>query len=145
MKSYELTPARRVVNAMITGAIRIGIALPGTYLLTTIGRKTGKAYTTPVALVEREGKRWLVAPYGVVNWVRNARAAGEVMLTRQGKTETLRIEPASADESGAILKAYVHQQPTTEPFFAAKPDSPPEAFAAEAASHPVFRLLPKQA
>ncbi len=141
-KAYELTPVRRLVNSLISGAIRLGIGLPGTYLLTTRGRKTGKSYTTPVALVEQGGERWLVAPYGEVNWVRNARAAGQVMLMRQGKTEVMRIEQIGAAESGPILKAYLRQQPTTRPYFAAAPAAPEAAFAAEAADHPVFRLIP---
>ncbi len=115
------------------------------YLLTTHGRKTGKLYTTPVALVEQDSARWLVAPYGEVNWVRNARAAGEVTLMRQGKTEVLGFQQISAAESGPILKAYIRQQPTTKPYFDAQTNSPPEAFAAEANKHPVFRLVPKPA
>src|SRR5664279_4745524 len=138
-KPYELNSMRRLVNVLISGAIRLGINLPGTYLLTTRGRKTGKSYTTPVALVEQSGERWLVAPYGEVNWVRNARAAGEVALTRQGKTEVMLIEQVDAAASAPILKAYVKQQPTTQPYFDARPDSPPDAFAAEASQHPVFR------
>lgn len=141
-KPYELTTGRRIINVLISGAIRIGLAVPHTYLLTTRGRKTGKTYTTPVALVEQQGERWLVAPYGEVNWVRNARAAGEVALTRGGKTETLHIEPVAASDSGAILKAYVNQQPITQPFFDASPDAPPEAFTSEAVRHPVFHLVP---
>ncbi len=141
-KPYQLTSIRRLINVLITGAIRLGIGLPGTYLLTTRGRKTGNSYATPVALVERNGERWLVAPYGEVNWVRNARAAGNVALTRKGRTETMRIQQVGAAESGPILKAYVHQQPTTQPYFDARPDAPPEAFAMEAARHPVFRLVP---
>lgn len=141
-QSYHLTPIRCFVNTLVAGAIRLGIGLPHTYLLTTRGRKTGKAYTTPVALIEQGGERWLVAPYGEVNWVRNARAAGAVTLTRGSHTEILHIEPVAAADSGWILKAYVHQQPITRPYFAAPPDAPPEAFASEAANHPVFHLVP---
>jgi deazaflavin-dependent oxidoreductase (nitroreductase family) len=52
------------------------------HLLTTRGRKTGRARTTPVILVQQDKQRWLVAPYGAVSWVLNARAAGRVTLRR---------------------------------------------------------------
>ena len=54
-----------------------GLAGGHTYVLAVRGRKSGKRYETPVSLIEN-GERWLVAPYGEVAWVRNARAAGEV-------------------------------------------------------------------
>ena len=142
-KTYQLTPMTRLVNSFIKGVLRLGLGLPNTYLLTTRGRKSGKLYTTPVALVEQNGERWLVAPYGEVNWVKNARAAGEVTLTRKGKNEVLHVQPINVNESGWILKAYVRQQPITQPYFDARPESPDAAFTAEAARHPVFKLIPK--
>ena len=48
------------------------------HLLTVRGRKSGLPRTTPVNLIEYQGRRWLVAPYREVAWVRNVRAAGEV-------------------------------------------------------------------
>jgi deazaflavin-dependent oxidoreductase (nitroreductase family) len=116
-KKYETTPMIRFFNGLMGMFIRIGLGPPGIYLLTVRGRKTGKLYSTPVSPIERGGERWLVSPYGEMNWVRNARAAGEVMLTRGGKTETLEVQ-----EVGAL-----------------------EVFAAEATKHPVFRLVPKPA
>ncbi len=56
-------------------------------LLRVRGRKTGLPRTTPVSLIEHEGRRWLVAPYGEVGWVRNARAAGEAELLRGSAVE----------------------------------------------------------
>ena len=55
--------------------LRLGVSPPHTYLLTLRGRKSGHPYSTPVTLVEEAGERWLVAPFGEVGWVRNARAA----------------------------------------------------------------------
>ena len=87
-KTYRVTPIICFVNRMI----HWNIAPPRTYLLTVRGRKTGKPYSTPVTLVEEDDQRWLVAPYGQVGWLKNARAAGEVALFRCGKTETVRIQ-----------------------------------------------------
>ena len=78
---FRTGPTRRVGNAMITPLIRAGL-VPHTYLLTTRGRRTGRSHTNPVTLVEHGEQRWLVAPYGTVDWVRNARAAGRVSLRR---------------------------------------------------------------
>ena len=79
-KQYEVTGQVRLFNRLMEFMIRLGIAPKPMYVLTVKGRKSGKAYSTPVSLVEQDGKRWLVSPYGQVNWVKNARAAGEVQL-----------------------------------------------------------------
>jgi deazaflavin-dependent oxidoreductase (nitroreductase family) len=77
-KTYHLNPMRRFINRMMRTMIRLGIGPQQTYLLTVRGRKSGKPMSTPVSLVEDGSTRWIVAPYGNVNWVKNARAAGEV-------------------------------------------------------------------
>ena len=48
--------------------------------------------TTPVSVMELQGQRWLVCPYGERQWVKNARAGGEVSLTRGRRTETVAVE-----------------------------------------------------
>ena len=120
--------------------LRRGLGPSGIYLLDTRGRRTGAVRTTPVSLVQGDDGRWLVSPYGAVAWVLNARAAGAVTLRRGKHAETLPITELAAEESGAILKRYVQEQRVVRPWFDAGPDDPPQAFAAEAARHPVFRL-----
>ena len=71
--AYRLGTWRKAVNLVVRGLLRLSMSPPHTYLMTVRGRKTGRSYSTPVILVEREQKRWLVAPYGEVGWVRNAR------------------------------------------------------------------------
>ena len=136
---YRLTRARRLVNVVIRRLALLGLAGRHTYLLTVPGRSTGRLYSTPVILVEN-GERWLVAPYGDVGWVRNARAAGEVTLRRGRQTETLKIEEISPAVAAPVLREYVRRVPVTRPFFAAAVKSPLEAFEAEASRHPVFRI-----
>jgi hypothetical protein len=97
--------------------------------------------TTPVTLAEKEGQRWLVAPYGEVNWVRNARAAGHVTLTRGRHAETVPIVEFGPTERALILKEYLIHVPIVQPFFDATAASPLEAFVAEAQHHTVFRLV----
>ena len=139
-KQYQVNSRVRFVNRMMARMIRWKIAPSSTYLMTVRGRKTGKPYSTPVTLVERDGKRWLVSPYGEVNWVKNARAAGEVSLLRNGKTETLQIKELSPVESAPILKEYITAVGIVRPYFEVQPDSPLQDLEAEAPNHPVFLL-----
>ena len=139
---YTLTPLRRVINALERARIRLGIAPRHRYLLTVAGRRTGRPRTTPVGLVVNGSEQWLVAPYGEVAWVRNARAAGIVRLQRGRRHEVRSITQADPTVAGPVLKAYIALEPITRPSFEVSPDSPPSVFAAEAARHPVFRLAP---
>lgn len=140
-RQYKLTLPRRAVNVLVRSLLRAGAAPKNTYLLSVRGRKSGQVRSTPVNLVEQDGQRWIVAPYGAVNWVRNARAAGQVTLSRSGRSETARIEEIGAEKSAPILKSYVRDNAITRPYFTAAPEAPVEAFAAEATAHPVFRVL----
>jgi deazaflavin-dependent oxidoreductase (nitroreductase family) len=138
--SYRLSRTRRLINAVVTPLVRFGLAGRNTYLLTVEGRKSGRHYSTPVTLVVDGEKRWLVAPYGERNWVKNARAAGWVELNRAGKSEKVRIAELGAAEAGPVLRKYMRRNRVTRTFFDAKADAPVEAFIAEAPRHPVFRL-----
>jgi deazaflavin-dependent oxidoreductase (nitroreductase family) len=140
---FGVAPPRRVLNAVVTPLVRLGIGPANTYLLTVPGRRTGRRYTTPVTLVDHEGERWLVAPYGERNWVKNARAAGRVELRRGRVRDGVAVEELPPGERAPILRAYVDRVPTVERFFAAKRGAPEGAFAAEADGHPVFRLRPQ--
>ena len=139
-KKYQVNRQVRFVNRIMARLIRWNLAPPRTYLMTVYGRKTGQPYTTPVTLIERDGNRWLVSPYGEVSWVKNARAAGEVNLFRNGKTETLKIRKLGPQESAPILKEYITRQAVVRPYFDAQLDSSLETFEAETAQHPVFIL-----
>lgn len=139
VRRYRLGRMRRVGNAVSRVFVRAGL-LPHTYVLTTRGRKTGRERSNPVTLVEHDGRRWLVAPYGPVSWVLNARAAGRVRLTRRGTTVECTIRELPAEQAGPILKEYVHIARVTRPYFRAGPDAAAKDFAAEAGLHPVFEL-----
>jgi deazaflavin-dependent oxidoreductase (nitroreductase family) len=132
---------RRVGDAVMAGLIRLG-AVPHCFLLTTRGRITGKARTNPVTIVEHGERRWLVAPYGTVSWVHNARAAGRVRLSRGRTTGDFLVRETTPAEAGPILKEYLAITRPPRAFFAAAPGAPVEAFVAEAARHPVFELTP---
>lgn len=140
-RAYRLGAARRIVNALIRTLLRVGVGPARTYLLVTRGRTTGRLYRTPVTLVEEPPRRWLVAPYGEVGWVKNARAARQVTLERGRRAVTLRLAELGPEASAPILRRYVREVPITRSYFDAGPDAPLDAFVAEAPRHPVFELL----
>ena len=125
----------------MSALVRAGL-VPRSYLLTTQGRKTGRARINPVVPVARGGRRWLVAPYGPVSWVRNARATGRVSLARRGSSRDYTVREVSPDEAGAVLQQYVRIARAARPYFRATKNSPVEDFVAEADRHPVFELTP---
>jgi deazaflavin-dependent oxidoreductase (nitroreductase family) len=131
----------RPLALIMSALVRAGL-VPRSYLLTTHGRKTGRPRTNPVVPVEHGGRRWLVAPYGPVSWVHNARASGRVSLTRRRTTRDYTIREVPPDEAGPVLKRYVRLAPSTRPYFHATKDSPVSHFVSEADHHPVFELIP---
>lgn len=139
-KTYHVTPTIRFFNRMMKWVIWIGIAPGQMDILTVKGRKTGKTYATPVSLVQEAGKRYLVSPYGEVNWVLNARATNKVALSRKTRTEFVHIQELSAEESAPILKIYLTREKIVRPYFDVTPDSSLEDFVVEANHHPVFLI-----
>lgn len=139
VRQYRPGRSRHVENTIMSALARAGL-VPRSCLLTTRGAKTGRPRTNPVVPVELGGRRWLVAPYGPVSWVHNARAAGRVSLTRRRDTRDYAIREVPAEEAGPVLKRYVRIAPATRRYFQATLDSPVEDFVAEAARHPVFEL-----
>jgi deazaflavin-dependent oxidoreductase (nitroreductase family) len=129
----------------MSALLRVGVPAPqrSSYLMTTKGRKSGLDRTTPVNLVEDQGERWLVSPYGDVGWVHNLRANPELVLWRGRHREPMRAEEIGSTDAGPILKRYVRQVRITAPFFDVKRNDPDGAFVAEADRHPVFRLKPR--
>jgi len=128
-----------VGNAVVAALTEWGL-IPHTYVMTTRGRKTGHLHTTPVTLVQDADQKWLVAPYGPVAWVLNARAAGLVTLRRRRDVAMYSVREVSAEEAGPVLKKYLAIASATRPYFVATKDSPVADFVAEAAKHPVFAL-----
>lgn len=138
VREFRMGRADRVGNAIFSMIARVGIGPAD--LLTTRGRKTGQARTTPVILVKRGEQRWLVAPYGAVSWVLNARAAGQVTLRRGRDRRVYAVRELPPEQAGPILRHYIRIASATRPYFQAKKDAPVAEFTAEAHRHPVFEL-----
>jgi F420H(2)-dependent quinone reductase len=139
--AYRVWAIRRLLNWLVRGLLLLGLGPTRTYFHSVRGRKSGRVRRTPETLVEEGGGRWLVAPYGEVDWVRNARPSGVVTLSRGGRSETVRIVELGPKESAQVLRQYVTQVAITRPFFDVTPKLSLEAFEAEAPRHPVFRIL----
>lgn len=142
-KSYTQNLGTRLINQVFQEMTRRGLGASYRQILTVPGRKTGHLYSTPVDVMEVAGNRWLVAAYGLVSWVHNARAAGEVTLSRGARTERYKIAEASPAEAVPVLRKYLTEIRVVRPYFDAAPDAPDEALEAELLRHPVFRLVPQ--
>jgi deazaflavin-dependent oxidoreductase (nitroreductase family) len=140
-KIYQVNFAVRLSNAIVTFLIRLGVPVGPMALLTVPGRKSGELRTTPIAIDEVDGQRWLIAPFGHVNWVRNLRAAGGGTITRRGRTERIVAIELSSKDAAPVLKSAITRGPSfIKSYFDVTPESSVEEFEREASRHPVFRL-----
>lgn len=132
----------RVFNRIFGFLVGLGLGFSYNYLLQVQGRKSGKLYSTPIDLLERGGKRFLVAPRGRTQWVRNAEAAGEVTLKKGSKRERFRLRALSDQEKPEILKAYLDQfKREVQRYFPVPAGSPVESFRELLESYPAFELI----
>ena len=142
MNTLHRTFVDRLNDAFIATLLRVGVKIGTASLLTVRGRKSGQPHAVPVLVVEQDGQRWLVAPYGVVQWVRNIRVAGTATLTQGRRTEAIAVTELSAREAAPVLKQYLALQRAADiqKYFDVTKDSPVEDFEREAARHPVFKI-----
>jgi len=139
----EPTGVEKIFNRIFGFAVGLGLGFSHNYLLEVRGRKTGKLHSTPVDLLELNGKSYLVAPRGRTQWVRNAEAAGEVTLKKGSTRRKFRLAPISDADKPPILKAYLDTfKREVQTYFPIPAGSPPESFAAISGSYPAFELLP---
>jgi deazaflavin-dependent oxidoreductase (nitroreductase family) len=139
---YRKSCWRRALNSVVRPLARLGLTGPRTHLLTVPGRKSGKPWSTPVSIVRMGDTRWLVAPYGDRNWVKNARASGLVELRRGRRAERLEVRELSPEAAVPVLREYLRRNRLTRPFFEVTLASPYEEWLDEAPRHPVFELVP---
>ena len=138
-KTYRVPSFVRLANYLTTTLLRAGMKPGNMALLTVRGRKSGLPRTTPVALIEHDGQRWLIAAFGEVDWVRNLRAAGEASLKRGRHPQHIFVKELSAEEAAPILKKSLAEAPGfLLKNFDATPESPLKDFEREALNHPVF-------
>ena len=145
MDTRYVVPGRstKMFNAAVARLTKLGISVWGSRVLYVRGRSTGEWRSTPVNLLTFNGERYLVAPRGTTQWVRNLRAAdgrGELHLGR-------RVEPFSATELGDgakpdVLRAYLKRWKMEIGVFfnGVGPDASEEKLREIAPGYPVFRI-----
>jgi deazaflavin-dependent oxidoreductase (nitroreductase family) len=136
------TAGERVFNRVFGFLVGIGLGFSYNYLLQVRGRKSGRLYSTPIDLLELGGKRFLVAPRGRTQWVRNAEAAEEVTLKKGRVRQRFRLRPIPAADKPEILKAYLDNfSGAVQRYFPVPAGSPAHAFADLTQSYPAFELI----
>jgi deazaflavin-dependent oxidoreductase (nitroreductase family) len=138
----EPSSVEKIFNRLFGFLVGLGLGFSYNYLLEVRGRKTGKIYSTPIDLLELNGKKFLVAPRGRTQWVRNAEAAGKVTLKKGSRHQKFHLRPIPNTEKSPILKAYLDTfRREVQRYFPIPAGSPVEEFAPLAGSYPAFELL----
>ena len=136
-------------NKLTVALLRAGVRVVGPgivvgnypmYLLTVRGRKSGQPRTVPLAIIRRNGKRYVGAPYGIVDWVRNLRAAGEATLTRARRSETVSARELAPEEAALVLRAEARDGNPFIRFFGVNARSSLAEFERATVNHPLFVL-----
>lgn len=151
-KAHYVEPSwftTHVFNRVVAIATRLGLSVWGSRVLQVRGRKSGEVRETPVNLLTVDGERYLVAPRGETQWVRNLRAArGEGALRLGRRVERFRAEEVSEDAAKvAVLRPYLKRWKAEVGVFfdGTSAASSDEELAAIAPKHPVFHLVEVEA
>jgi len=132
-----------VFNGIVAALTRAGVSVWGSRVLAVRGRTSGEMRTTPVNLLTVDGERYLVAPRGHTQWVRNIRVAGEAELRVGRRVERIRVEELADDAKPAILRAYLKRWKFEVGVFFDGVDASAsdETLRGIAAGYPVFRVV----
>lgn len=142
MSKTTIPLGERLFNKLMTLRSRLGFAPPTLYELDVVGRSSGEIRTTPVTLLETNGERYLVAPRGEVQWVLNARAAGQVTLRQAKSAHSWLIRELEDAAKPALLKVYLGRfGAAVGQHFPIDAEAELGEFEAIASRYPVFVLM----
>jgi deazaflavin-dependent oxidoreductase (nitroreductase family) len=135
---------KNVFNRAVAALTRLGLSVAGSRVLEVRGRKSGQPRRTPVNLLTLDGTRYLVAPRGHTQWVRNLRARGEGRLLLGRRAEDFSASEIADEDKLAILRAYLKRWKWEVGVFfdGVGPDDPDDELRRIAPDHPIFRLSP---
>lgn len=138
----ESSKIENVFHRVVAWLTRRGISVLGTRVLYVRGRTSGRLRSTPVNLLTLDGARYLVAPRGHTQWVRNLRVAGEGQLRLGRRCETFRPVELSDEEKMPVLRAYLKRWAweVGRLVDGVTADSPDDVLRAAAPGFPVFRI-----
>jgi len=133
---------RNIFNRAVAGLTRVGISVAGSRVLVVTGRTSGEPRRTPVNLLAFDGRRYLVAPRGHTQWVRNLRVVGRGSLLLGRRSEPFRAIEITDAEKEPILREYLRRWKweVGQFFGGVGPDSPADDLTRIAPDHPVFRI-----
>ncbi|MFF6914820.1 nitroreductase family deazaflavin-dependent oxidoreductase [Streptomyces sp. NPDC012466] len=133
-----------VFNRLVAWLTRRGLSVWGSRVLAVRGRKSGQWRTTPVNLLTLDGKQYLVAPRGHVQWTHNMRAAGGGELRLGKRVDTFTAAEVSDDDKTPVLRAYLKRWKAEVGVFfnGVGPDSTDDQLRRIAPDHPVFEITP---
>lgn len=133
---------RQVFNRLVALLTRAGLSVWGSRLLAVRGRRTGEWRVTPVNLLVVDGERYLLAPRGTTQWVRNLRAAGEGELRLGRRVEAFRAAEIADADKPALLRAYLRRwKAEVGAFFeGVGADAAEDDLLRIAPNHPVFKI-----
>jgi deazaflavin-dependent oxidoreductase (nitroreductase family) len=141
---HRPTRSEEFLNRLFGLMVGWGFGLKHNYLLQVQGRKTGRIYATPVNMLDYKGTLFLVAPRGETQWVRNARASGQVWLKRGRTRKSFTLRALNADEKPEIIREYLNRyKGTVQRYFPVPAEAPLKDFVPIAANYPAFELLPQ--
>ncbi|MGW4488630.1 nitroreductase family deazaflavin-dependent oxidoreductase [Amycolatopsis sp. NPDC004368] len=140
----EPAKATDAFNNFVQRLTKMGVSVLGSRVLMVRGRKTGEIREVPVNLLPFEGGRYLVAPRGETQWVRNLRVAGEGQLRVGKRVEGFKYRELADDEKPVLLRAYLKRWKFEVGVFFDGVDAkaPEEKLLEIAPGYPVFELLP---
>ncbi len=135
---------KNVFNRIVAWLTRGGVSVAGSRVLEVRGRKSGEPRRTPVNLLSFEGDRYLVAPRGHTQWVRNLRASGRGRLLLGRRAEEFVATEVPEEERPALLRAYLEKWKwEVGAFFGGVgPEAPDSELRRIAPDHPAFRISP---
>jgi len=132
----------RLFNRIFGFLVGMGWGFKHHYVLEVRGRKSGKLYSNPIDLLQFNGKRYLVAPRGRTQWVRNAEAAAEVALKKGSWRQSFRLKPIADADKPPLLKAYLENfKSEVQRYFPVQAGSDVQTFVGIAKDYPVFELI----
>jgi deazaflavin-dependent oxidoreductase (nitroreductase family) len=133
---------KHIFNPAIAGLTRLGVPLAGSRVLEVRGRTSGEWRRTPVNPLELDGSRYLVAPRGNTQWVKNLRVNPEGRLHVGRRTESFTAEEIPDAEKAPLLRAYLERWKWEVGVFfgGVGPDAGDDELTRIAPDHPVFRI-----